>query len=172
MSAIFTHALRYEFLNRITLVRQSAKRERLPDVLTTAEIGSLLAELPEPCRTAVLLAATTGLRVSELLALIWSDVDFAKGEIRPCRVIVDQVIGSLKTEASGKAVPIRPLQVRSSTGAGDAPTTKTGISFSPARRKTASNPCGLTVCYARSSGPLRCVLAFRSVSPGIPSGAH
>lgn len=45
MSAIFTHALRYEFLNRnsITLVRQSAERERLPDVLTAAEIGSLLS---------------------------------------------------------------------------------------------------------------------------------
>jgi integrase len=108
MSAIFTHAMRYEWLNRnpITLVRQSAKRERLPDVLTAEEIGALLVELPEPCRTAVLLAACTGLRVSELLALKWSDIDFGKVEIRPCRAIVDQVVGSLKTEASGKAVPM------------------------------------------------------------------
>jgi integrase len=108
MSAIFSHSMRYEWLNRnpITLVRQSAKRERLPDVLTAEEIGALLGELTEPCRTAVLLAATTGLRVSELLALKWSDVDFATGEIRPCRAIVDQVVGNLKTEVSGKAVPI------------------------------------------------------------------
>ncbi len=36
MSAIFSHAMRYEWLNRnpIALVRQSAKRERLPDVLS------------------------------------------------------------------------------------------------------------------------------------------
>src|SRR5947207_1352251 len=108
MSAIFTHAMRYEWLNRnpITLVRQSAKRERLPDVLTAEEIGALLMELPEPCRTAVLLASCTGLRVSELLALKWSDVHFNKGEICPCRAIVDQVVGNLKTEASGKAVPM------------------------------------------------------------------
>jgi integrase len=108
MSAIFNHAIRYEWLNRnpITLVRQSAKRERLPDVLTAEEVGALLGELNDPCRTAVLLAATTGLRVSELLALKWSDVDFTMGEIRPCRAIVDQVVGNLKTEASGKAVPI------------------------------------------------------------------
>ncbi len=108
MSAIFSHAIRYEWLSRnpITLVRQSAKRERLPDVLTAEEVGALLGELTGACRTAVLLAATTGLRVSELLALKWSDVDFDKGEIRPCRAIVDQVVGSLKTEASGKAVPM------------------------------------------------------------------
>jgi integrase len=108
MSVIFNHAMRYEWLNRnpIALVRQSAKRERLPDVLTAEEIGALLAELADPCRMAVLLAATTGLRVSELLALKWSDVDFAKREIRPYRAIVDHVVGSLKTEASGKAVPM------------------------------------------------------------------
>jgi integrase len=110
MSTIFSHAMRYEWISRnpITLVRQSAKRKRLPDVLTADEIGALLGELTDPCRTAVLLAATTGLRVSELLALKWSDVDFAKGEIRPCRAIVDQVVGNLKTEASGKAVPMDP----------------------------------------------------------------
>jgi integrase len=108
MSTIFSHAIRYEWLNRnpIAMVRQSAKRERLPDVLTAEEIGALVAELNGPCRIAVLLASCTGLRVSELLALQWSDVDFDKAEIRPCRAIVDQVVGSLKTEASGKAVPI------------------------------------------------------------------
>ena len=108
MSVIFTHAMRYEWLNRnpITLVRQSAKRKRLPDVLTAEEIGALLVELPEPCRTAVLVAACTGLRVSELMALKWSDVRFERGEIRPARAIVDQVVGDLKTEASGKALPM------------------------------------------------------------------
>ena len=108
MSAIFTHAMRYEWLNRnpITLVRQSAKRERLPDVLTALEIGALLVELPDPCRTAVLLAACTGLRVSELMALKWTDIHFDAGEIRPARAIVDQVVGNLKTEASGKALPM------------------------------------------------------------------
>jgi integrase len=108
MSAIFTHAMRYEWLNRnpITLVRQSAKRKRLPGVLTAEEIGSLLVELAEPCRTAVLLATCTGLRVSELMALKWSDVCFDTAEIRPVRAIVDQVVGSLKTEASGKALPM------------------------------------------------------------------
>jgi integrase len=52
------------------------------------------------------LAAVTGLRVSELLALKWGDVDFAAGEIRLTRAIVCTHVGSLKTEASQKPVPM------------------------------------------------------------------
>jgi integrase len=108
MHAIFNHAMRWEFasVNPITLVRQSAKRTRVPDVLTAEEIGKLLSELKDPWRTAVYLAVTTGLRVSELLALKWADVDFAAGEIRLSRGIVRQHIGEMKTEASRKPVPL------------------------------------------------------------------
>ena len=68
MHALFNHALRWEFFGRnpITLVRQSAKRVHAPDVLTIEEIGKLLLELREPWRTAIYVAVTTGLRVSEL----------------------------------------------------------------------------------------------------------
>ena len=108
MHALFNHAMRYEFFDRnpISLVRQSAKREKVPDVLTAEEIGALLAELREPYRTAVLLASSTGFRVSELLALKWQDIHFDAGEIRPVCAIVDAHIGPLKTEASGRAVPM------------------------------------------------------------------
>lgn len=108
MSTIFAHAMRYEWAdkNPVALVRQSAKREGVPDVLSAEEIGALLAELREPYRTAVLLASCTGLRVSELLALKWEDIHFDAGEIRPVRAIVDAHIGALKTEASGRAVPM------------------------------------------------------------------
>jgi integrase len=71
MSAMFNHAIRYEWLdkNPISLVRQSAKRERTPIVLDVGEISSLLTELQHPYRAMVLLAAATGLRASELLGL-------------------------------------------------------------------------------------------------------
>jgi integrase len=52
------------------------------------------------------LAAVTGLRVSELLALKWEDVDFAEGEMSLTRAIVCQHVGSLKTAASQKPVPM------------------------------------------------------------------
>jgi site-specific recombinase XerD len=77
MSAIFHHAMRYEWVatNPIKLVRQSAKREKVPDVLDLAELQLLLSKLSVRERTVALLDAATGLRVSELLALRWRDVD-------------------------------------------------------------------------------------------------
>jgi len=79
MSALFNHAIRYEWLGRnpITLVRQSAKRERTPDVLDAEELKKLLSELVMPYLTMVFLAATTGLRVSE-----WS-YERKSGDSRP-----------------------------------------------------------------------------------------
>ncbi len=110
MSALYQHAIRYKFAqdNPLHSVRQSAKREREPDVLTSAELGALLIELAEPWRTAVYVAAVTGLRVSELLALRWSDFDFAAGKINLSRGIVRQVVGTMKTEESRKPLPLNP----------------------------------------------------------------
>ncbi len=53
MSALFSHAMRYEWSDRnpIKLVRQSAKRERIPDVLELHELQALLAELAVRERT-------------------------------------------------------------------------------------------------------------------------
>lgn len=108
MSALFTHAMRYEWAdkNPIKLVRQSAKRERVPDVLELWEVQLLLSKLGVRERTLALLDAGTGLRVSELLALRWRDVDFKNLELNVTRSIWHQVIGDCKTEASAKPVPL------------------------------------------------------------------
>jgi integrase len=110
MSSVFNHAIRREWLdkNPISLVRQSAKRERIPAILDAAEISALLTELQYPYRQMVLLAATTGLRVSELLGLKWHDIGFESQEIHLNRGVVHQMVGNLKTEASRKPLPLDP----------------------------------------------------------------
>jgi integrase len=108
MSALFSHTMRFEWVDRspIKLFRQSAKRERTPDVLELAEILLLLSNLSVRERTLALLDAGSGLRVSELLALRLRDVDFDNLELTVTRSIWHQVVGGCKTEASAKPVPL------------------------------------------------------------------
>jgi integrase len=79
MSVLFNHACRYELLDRnpIYLVRQSAKRRTPPTILVPAEIKALIDGLALRERTLVLLAASTGLRRSEIFGLKWGDIDFS-----------------------------------------------------------------------------------------------
>ena len=110
MSVLFNHGIRHEICDRnpIRLVRQSAKRRRIPVVLTVNEIRRLLSVLPLRERTLVLLDVGTGLRVSELFALKWRDVNFLTNEISVTRSIVMQKVGPCKTEASQKPIPLDP----------------------------------------------------------------
>src|SRR6266849_8977766 len=90
MSVLFNHACRYELFDRnpIYLVRQSAKRRTPPATLEPAEIKALIDGLALRERTLVLLAASTGLRQSEIFGLKWGDIDFERGTMSVIRSIV------------------------------------------------------------------------------------
>jgi integrase len=75
-------------------------------VLESADIQALLGELTGVNHLPVLLAATTGLRQSELFALKWKDLDFESKQASVTRSIVHQVVGTCKTETSQKPVPL------------------------------------------------------------------
>ena len=110
LSVLFNHACRYELFDRnpIRLVRQGAKRRAAPSVLTPTEIKALLGGLNLRERTLVLLAASTGLRQSELFGVKWCDIDFAQHTMNVMRSIVYGVVGPCKTESSQKPVPVHP----------------------------------------------------------------
>jgi integrase len=111
MSVLFNHACRYELYseNPIHLVRQSAKRRRVPNILHVDEIKQLLNKVASLPRLLIFLDVTTGLRQSELFGLRWSDLDFDNGEINVLRSIVHGVISICKTESSAKPIPMDPL---------------------------------------------------------------
>jgi integrase len=111
MSVLFNHACRYELFDRnpIRFVRQSAKRRSAPTLLAPIEIKMLVEGLGLRERTLVLLAASTGLRQSELFGLKWGDIDFAAAVMNVTRSVVYGVVGPCKTESSQKPVPLHPL---------------------------------------------------------------
>jgi integrase len=154
MSALYSHATRWEWATRnpITHVRQSAKRRKTPIVLTIEQIKAFLSHLEEPCRTAVLLDASSGLRVGELLGLKWEDVDFEALEVSVTRSVVKQKITPCKTETSRKPIPL---------DAGLAgvllnwklrcPYPNLGIGYLPVRTRKANNHIGRVRFFAPAS---------------------
>jgi integrase len=95
-------------LNPIELVtvKGSSKRTRQPRSLTVAEFQKLAAELHEPFRTIALVCVCFGLRISEALALKWSDVDWLNGRLNVERGIVRGIVDDVKTVNSGRTLHI------------------------------------------------------------------
>jgi len=119
MVAIFKHAQRYGLLprtqeaNPMVFVRQSSVSNYEPVVLTLAQCVDILANLTGMHRVLVLADAATGLRISEILALRWSDIDTANSCIRVIRAYVYGRFGPPKSKASKKPVPLHPLLAES-----------------------------------------------------------
>jgi integrase len=116
MHTIFQCAQRWELTdkNPIKLVRvkDGTKRLKTPRVLAPQQFESLLRLIREPYRTMVLVAGCLGLRVSEILALRWSDFDFPGLTLLVQRSVVHGRVGDVKTEYSRDTVPLDPTLVQ------------------------------------------------------------
>lgn len=73
-------------------------------LVAAEQFGALLSELHEPFATMALLCVCLGLRISEALALRWSDVDWLGSTLSIRRGIVEQHVDDCKTEGSAKAL--------------------------------------------------------------------
>src|SRR5579862_205246 len=100
-------------VNPISLVtvKGSSKRAKQPRNLTVEEFHTLLRHLREPFKTMVLIQVCLGLRVSELLALRWKNVDWMGAKLNVEHGIVNQHLDFVKTEGSRKAMTIDPQLV-------------------------------------------------------------
>src|SRR5271170_5545429 len=114
-SVLYSHAIRYEWvsLNPISKVRTSSKSLREKDVLTPREFQALLVELSVREVAMVLLIGSTGVRRSELMALVWTDINVETMEVSITKSCVRNRLGDTKTECSRRPVPLHPLVLES-----------------------------------------------------------
>lgn len=103
-------AEQWEYIND-----NQARKTRLPrrphqlapePVLAPEQIRLLVAELPEPARSIALLLVLTGLRVGELLALRWKNVDMTGRTLRVTATVYDGHFDTPKTQRSNRVIPI------------------------------------------------------------------
>lgn len=93
-----------------------ARRTRLPKGGQSKEIASidpvevrhLLDKLPNPSKPIAWLAMLTGLRIGELLALRWQDIDLIGKGLRVRETVYEGHFGTPKTKRSNRGVPLCP----------------------------------------------------------------
>jgi integrase len=90
----------------LVTVEDATKRMSKPRSLSAAEFKRFIVYLDEPFKTAALLCACLGLRISEALALRWSDVNWLEGKLTVERGIVRQHVDDVKTTGSRKHMSI------------------------------------------------------------------
>ncbi len=90
----------------LVTIKGATKRVKITRSLTVEEFQKLVEQLEEPFRTMALVCACLGLRISECLALRWSDVDWLNGTLCVERGIVHQVVDDVKTPESQRTMYI------------------------------------------------------------------
>jgi len=90
----------------LVVVKGATKRTRQPRSLTVEQFQKLVGRLRQPFGTMAMVCVCFGLRVSECLALRWSDVDWLNGTLRVERGIVEQNVDGVKTDGSRKSLTI------------------------------------------------------------------
>ena len=114
MHRLFERAMFWEMIpagrNPMALVeiQGASRRRKKPIILTVDQYFAVLGLLPEPYRTMVVVAQCLGLRVSEILALQWADINFGELTMRVTRGVVDGVVDEVKTEYSEDDLPLDP----------------------------------------------------------------
>ena len=95
----------------LVTIKGASKRTRQPRSLTVEEFQKLAKQLEEPFHAIALVCMCFGLRISEALALRWSDVDWLNAKLNVQRGIVHQVVDDVKTPESNRAMHIDPAML-------------------------------------------------------------
>jgi len=113
MSQCFELAALHEYIpaferNPMSLVKLkgTSKRQKKITQLTVKQFQKLIEALPEPINIMTLVDGGLGLRISELVALQWRDIDWEKKQISIERKFTHGALGLTKTAASQAVLPL------------------------------------------------------------------
>ena len=111
LSGAFRYAVRTGVLQfnpmRETVLPRGGKPIASGYAYSIVEIEAMLEVLPEPARTAVMVAAYTGMRQSEIRGLRWTD--FQGDTIQVKRSVWRKHVEETKTPASAAGIPVIPV---------------------------------------------------------------
>ncbi len=114
LSKVLGTAVSWDYLtnNPVRGVKMPERSLKRPHkFLTAEEVKRLIAACKEPARTIVLLAAMTGLRIGEILALRWGRINFIRETLLVAETCYMGHFGTPKTRASRREVPLSPAVV-------------------------------------------------------------
>jgi integrase len=89
--------------------RRGPRKERAD--IAPEKIRELLAALPEPSRSLAHLLVFTGLRIGELLAVRWRDVDLERGVLRVTQSVYEGHFDEPKSQRSRRSVPLGAMSI-------------------------------------------------------------
>jgi len=111
MSGTLERAVEWGYLEANPARRIKAppmQRRRKTIVLTRERLATLLQVLQEPVKTLAITAAMTGLRIGEVLALRWKNVDFERNIIQVREAVYEGNLSSPKSKSSIRDIPMGP----------------------------------------------------------------
>ncbi len=109
MSKVFSTAVSWDYLSDhpvrgVKMPERTLKRPHR--FLSMGQVQRLIEVSDEPVRTIVLLAAMTGLRIGEILALRWGRINFAAATLRVEETCGQGHFGTPKSKASRREIPL------------------------------------------------------------------
>jgi integrase len=96
-------------VRKTRLPRRGPVEEKEP--IETATVKELIEKLTEPSRSIASLLARTGLRIGELLALRWQDVDLQNGFLSVRQTVYEGHFDEPKSKRSKRRIPLGPKSV-------------------------------------------------------------